>query len=93
VEEQFSKLQPEILLTFGGMIISKKIKSFLRNYQPKHHWHVDAKKAYNTFFCLNKHFETAPNAFFQSFIPLLKETESEYGPGMETGKEAKAGAT
>src|SRR5690606_22441812 len=64
-DAQFRELQPDILLTFGGMIISKKIKSFLRNYQPKHHWHVDPKNAYNTFFCLNKHFETEPNAFFQ----------------------------
>jgi len=79
-EDKFKHLQPDILLTFGGMIISKKIKSFLRSYQPKHHWHVDPKKAYNTFFCLNKHFETAPNAFFKNFFPLLKETESKYGP-------------
>ncbi|HSP40363.1 MAG TPA: thiamine pyrophosphate-dependent enzyme, partial [Gillisia sp.] len=79
-EEQFMDLQPEVLLTFGGMIISKKIKSFLRNYQPKHHWHVDPKKAYNTFFCLNKHFVTAPNAFFNSFLPLVKHTDSKYGP-------------
>lgn len=27
-EELFKKLQPEILLTFGGMIVSKKIKAF-----------------------------------------------------------------
>lgn len=78
VNEQFRALQPEVLLTFGGMIISKKIKSFLRNYQPKHHWHVDPKKAYNTFFCLNKHFETSPNAFFKSFLPLIKESRSDY---------------
>ena len=77
-EAQFIELQPEILLTFGGMIISKKIKSFLRNYQPKHHWHVDTKKAYNTFFCLNKHFEIAPNAFFESFIPRIQKTKSDY---------------
>ena len=34
---------------FGGMIVSKKIKAFLRNYNPKQHWHVDPKKAYSTF--------------------------------------------
>ena len=78
-DAQFRELQPDILLTFGGMIISKKIKSFLRNYQPKHHWHVDPKNAYNTFFCLNKHFETEPNAFFQNFFPLLRKTGSRYG--------------
>jgi 2-succinyl-5-enolpyruvyl-6-hydroxy-3-cyclohexene-1-carboxylate synthase len=77
-KEQFELLQPDILLTFGGMIVSKKIKSFLRDYQPKQHWHVDTKKAYNTFFCLNKHFETSPNSFFKVFLPCLKPIDSDY---------------
>jgi 2-succinyl-5-enolpyruvyl-6-hydroxy-3-cyclohexene-1-carboxylate synthase len=78
-EELFRKLKPDILLTFGGMIVSKKIKNFLRNYSPKHHWHVDSKKAYNTFFCLNKHFETEVNDFFHSFMPLTETVTSDYG--------------
>lgn len=78
-EELFQALQPDILLTFGGMIVSKKIKAFLRNYNPKQHWHVDPKKAYNTFFCLNKHFETEVNSFFSHFFPLAKKVESDYG--------------
>ena len=41
-ETEFEALQPDLLLTFGGLIISKKIKAFLRKYQPKHHWHVDS---------------------------------------------------
>jgi 2-succinyl-5-enolpyruvyl-6-hydroxy-3-cyclohexene-1-carboxylate synthase len=77
-KEQFALLQPDILLTFGGMIVSKKIKSFLRDYQPKQHWHTDPKKAYNTFFCLNKHFETSPNSFFKVFMPLMKPISSDY---------------
>jgi 2-succinyl-5-enolpyruvyl-6-hydroxy-3-cyclohexene-1-carboxylate synthase len=77
-EEQFKALQPDILLTFGGMIVSKKIKSFLRTYQPEQHWHVDPKKAYNTFFCLNKHFETSVNSFFNQFLPLINPLESDY---------------
>ncbi len=78
-EELFKTLQPEILLTFGGMIVSKKIKAFLRNYQPQQHWHIDPKKAYNTFFCLNKHFETTVNSFFTHFFPLTEKSESDYG--------------
>lgn len=77
-EQLFDNLQPEILLTFGGMVVSKKIKAFLRKYQPKQHWHVDPKKAYNTFFCLNKHFETSINSFFGQFFPLTEISESNY---------------
>ena len=75
----FENLRPDILLTFGGMIVSKKIKAFLRNHNPEHHWHIDPKKAYNTFFCLNKHFETNVNSFLSEFLPLTQKTESDYG--------------
>lgn len=78
--EQFEALRPDILLSFGGMIVSKKVKSFLRDFQPEHHWHVDPKKAYNTFFCLNKHFETSINSFFEAFYPLLENGQSQYAP-------------
>ena len=83
-EELFKKLQPDILLTFGGMIVSKKIKSFLRNYNPQHHWHIDSKKAYNTFFCLNKHFETDINSFLSEFLPLTSRSQSDYGEYWKT---------
>ena len=79
MQELFEALRPDILLTFGGMIVSKKIKAFLRNYNPKHHWHIDSKKAYNTFFCLNKHFETSVNDFFTEFFPLTTKIDSDYG--------------
>jgi len=78
-EEEFKALQPEILITFGGMIVSKKIKAFLRAYKPKHHWHIDKKKAYDTFFSLTKHIETSPNQFFSAFIPKITHmTKSTY---------------
>ncbi|WP_431160289.1 2-succinyl-5-enolpyruvyl-6-hydroxy-3-cyclohexene-1-carboxylic-acid synthase [Flagellimonas beolgyonensis] len=63
-EAVFKELQPDLLITFGGLIVSKKIKAFLRRYQPKHHWHIDPKKAYDTFFGLTKHIPTTPNHFF-----------------------------
>lgn len=77
-EELFKALQPDILLTFGGLIVSKKIKAFLRTYQPKHHWHVDPKKAYDTYFCLEKHFEYSPNTFLTTFSSLTKPVKSNY---------------
>lgn len=77
-ENDFKKLQPDILLTFGGMVISKKIKAFLRDFPAKHHWHVDEKKAYDTFFYLSHHFKTQPEHFFNDFLPQTDEVESNY---------------
>ena len=31
---------PEIIITIGNSIISKKIKTLLRKYNPIHHWHL-----------------------------------------------------
>ncbi len=70
-ESEQKELQPDILLTFGGLIVSKKIKQLLRKFKPKQHWHIDSKTAYDTFFCLNNHIETTPNAFFEEFLPKI----------------------
>ncbi len=79
-EKFFKLLQPEIVLTFGGLIVSKKIKSFLRKYKPNYHWHVDSKKAYDTFFSLSHHFKTSENKFLGVFFKAPKKVESEYSP-------------
>lgn len=77
-ESDFEDFCPEILITFGGMIVSKRVKAFLRKYQPKEHWHVDSLRAYDTFGVLTKHFEVNPNTFFGKFLPLTKEVKSDY---------------
>jgi 2-succinyl-5-enolpyruvyl-6-hydroxy-3-cyclohexene-1-carboxylate synthase len=74
----FKELQPDVLLTFGGMVISKKIKAFLRDFPAKHHWHVDEKKAYDTFFNLSHHFKTSPETFFKAFLPHIHNLNSNY---------------
>jgi len=67
-----------VLLTFGGLIVSKKIKEFLRNYPPKHHWHIDKKNAPDTFHCLEHHFKLSPQLFFSQFFFLTNKKESNY---------------
>jgi len=76
--EEQKVLQPDILLTFGGLIVSKKIKQLLRKLQPQHHWHIDTKTAYDTFFCLEHHIKTTPNEFFKTFLPKAAHLKSNY---------------
>ncbi|MBP6181614.1 2-succinyl-5-enolpyruvyl-6-hydroxy-3-cyclohexene-1-carboxylic-acid synthase [Flavobacterium sp.] len=82
----FEDFRPEILVTFGGMIVSKRIKAFLRKYKPKHHWHIDALRAYDTFNALTKHFEVSPNAFFEALLPLTEVVKSDYFEKLEAVK-------
>lgn len=76
--EDFEEFCPDILVTFGGMIVSKRIKAFLRKYKPKHHWHIDTLRAYDTFGILTKHFEVDINVFFDAFLPLTQPIVSNY---------------
>lgn len=81
-EEDFIAFQPDVLLTIGGMIVSKRIKSLLRTYSPKIHWHVDDLRAYDTFGCLKQHFEVHPNTFFESIALNWKPQNSDYQDGV-----------
>ncbi|MEN8914053.1 MAG: 2-succinyl-5-enolpyruvyl-6-hydroxy-3-cyclohexene-1-carboxylic-acid synthase [Polaribacter sp.] len=77
-DAEFNALQPEVLITFGGMVISKKVKQFLRKYPPKHHWDIDSKKATNTFFCLTEFIQQDPIAFFETFNKQVFKVATNY---------------
>jgi len=77
-DDDFEAFNPEILITFGGMIVSKRIKGFLRKYKPKHHWHIDTLRAYDTFGALTNHFVMKPNDFFTELLAKTNFTESDY---------------
>ena len=63
-ESAFEEIQPDLLITLGGMVISKKAKNFLRKFPPKQHWHINSKKAYNTYYVLSDHVKLDPQEFF-----------------------------
>ncbi|MBI9041284.1 2-succinyl-5-enolpyruvyl-6-hydroxy-3-cyclohexene-1-carboxylic-acid synthase [Lutibacter sp.] len=77
-DNELEFFQPDILLSLGGLIVSKKIKQHLRKYQPKQHWHIDTKRAFDTFLCLKHHFKVSPNYFFSQFIIKVTTVESNY---------------
>ena len=87
---EFEKLKPEVLLSFGGLIVSKKVKAFLRSYTPEHHWHIDDKKANNTFFCLDKHFECDPNDILEDLLSTPAPENGSYKPYWNAVKAMRA---
>lgn len=77
-ESERKSLQPELLLTFGGLIVSKKIKSFLRTYKPSIHWHVDLYHRLDTYFVLSTYFKLPIQDFLKSIVPSKIEVNSTY---------------
>jgi 2-succinyl-5-enolpyruvyl-6-hydroxy-3-cyclohexene-1-carboxylate synthase len=74
----FKKLQPQLLITFGGMVVSKKIKAFLRKYPAGKHYHLDEKRAMDTFFILNSHLPDNPQRILESLQSENKKVSSSY---------------
>jgi 2-succinyl-5-enolpyruvyl-6-hydroxy-3-cyclohexene-1-carboxylate synthase len=85
--QDFEAWRPEILLTFGGMVVSKRVKAWLRKYSPAEHWHVDTLRAYDTFGALTKHFTTDANTFLKYLLSKAAPVDSDYN---ETAQIMKA---
>ena len=83
-EEDKLNFQPELLLTFGGMVVSKRIKALIRSYQPNQHWHVDELRAYDTFGCLSHHFQTPISSFFNYLLAENTPIKSNYKSDFQT---------
>ena len=75
---ELKEFRPEILITIGGMIISKKIKAILRENKPNEHWHIGIHNANDTFFCLTKHFKTSPNNIISKLYENFNDNGSDY---------------
>jgi 2-succinyl-5-enolpyruvyl-6-hydroxy-3-cyclohexene-1-carboxylate synthase len=62
-----SNLAPDLLITFGGPVVSKALKLFLRRHRPQEHWHIDpAARAIDTFQCLTRIIPTDGRYFFEN---------------------------
>ena len=72
----FDELSPEIVISLGGMIVSKKIKSFLRNYKPRKHFHIGNNISKDSFYLGVEHINTNANKFFENID--LNKSDSKY---------------
>lgn len=75
---ELESLKPDLLITIGGMIVSKKIKAFLRTFSPDAHWHVGKYEAYDTFFSLKGQVRNSPDYFLKRILGEVDTKKSEY---------------
>ncbi|MEQ9415319.1 MAG: 2-succinyl-5-enolpyruvyl-6-hydroxy-3-cyclohexene-1-carboxylic-acid synthase, partial [Cyclobacteriaceae bacterium] len=68
-------LQPELLISFGKSVLSKNLKTFLRNYKPFNHWHIQSEgEVADTFQSLTSVIPSTPSAFFEQFAEVVSKT-------------------
>ncbi|MDO3693305.1 2-succinyl-5-enolpyruvyl-6-hydroxy-3-cyclohexene-1-carboxylic-acid synthase [Wenyingzhuangia sp. chi5] len=77
-EDDKNFYQPDILLSIGGLVVSKRIKQYFRTFKPKHHFVVHPTVGYDTFNCLTQHFKLSTELFFSQFFWLTKSVQSNF---------------
>jgi 2-succinyl-5-enolpyruvyl-6-hydroxy-3-cyclohexene-1-carboxylate synthase len=70
---------PDLLITLGNNIISKKIKQLFRENKPAHHWHIGHEyEPMNTFFSLTESIEADPKEVLIELEQNAEPLESNY---------------
>ncbi|MFC2097370.1 2-succinyl-5-enolpyruvyl-6-hydroxy-3-cyclohexene-1-carboxylic-acid synthase [Bacteroidota bacterium] len=78
-EDEQDKFRPELLITLGGNVISKKIKALLRNKLPDEHWHISPNNLHiDTYQALTKNICVNPSCFFDEIIKSSENNSSDY---------------
>lgn len=66
---------PDIVITFGGALVSRHIKAYMRKYRPKEHWHVAISDVtIDCFQSLTMRIDVNPADFFEQILPLLSSS-------------------
>jgi 2-succinyl-5-enolpyruvyl-6-hydroxy-3-cyclohexene-1-carboxylate synthase len=78
-EDEINDFKPDLVVSFGGPVISKMIKAFLRNNKPDRHWHIDpVDHQMNTYHCLTDGIKVDPVSLFKQLLPLIHQKESNF---------------
>lgn len=87
--EEQEKMRPELLITYGGHIISKRLKNFLRRHPPIEHWHISPDgEVVDLFGSLTTVIEMDPFEFLERIAPMMDNRPPEYPRGWEARSKA-----
>lgn len=80
-DETAAAFAPDLLITLGGHVVSKRVKKWLREHPAKNHWHIGQNGLPDTYGQATHFIQTEPEAFFSAFLPLKeKRTEDLVSP-------------
>ena len=76
---------PDLLITCGGDIISKRMKRLLRTHPPKAHWHISPDgEVVDTFCALTRVLEGEPDEFWELLDAFAEEGDEAYRTRWQT---------
>lgn len=78
-EKEKAALQPDLLISIGGEVVSKMVKQYLREYQPKAHWYINETLHFkDTYGSLSEHIQANPALFFAHLAEYAQPADSDY---------------
>jgi len=81
-KERWDEFAPDLLITFGGHVVSKRIKQFLRKQHPAAHWHLSLNGAAPDLFqSLTDVVEIDPVCFFSRLVSMAEQSSPESPKG------------
>jgi 2-succinyl-5-enolpyruvyl-6-hydroxy-3-cyclohexene-1-carboxylate synthase len=73
-EENLDEYTPDLLITIGGAVVSKKIKDFIRNHKPRYHFRVGHEFPFmDTYQSLTHTFEFQASYFIKRLHQIIPE--------------------
>ncbi len=73
-KEELNELKPDLLITMGGPVVSKKLKKYLRSHKPVEHWHIGINEPIiDTFMALSRNISMQPHEFMSIFVGLKSD--------------------
>ncbi len=77
--KEVDRFKPDLLITFGGQVVSKKIKRFLRNNKPVKHWHISPSgEKMDTYQSLTRVIRSTAGNFFNRIAGKITKTNPAY---------------
>ncbi len=80
--ENIKQMRPDIVITFGGAIVSRMVKKFIREADFCSHWHIgDTDITVDCFLHLERHIRMSASGFFtqlEAALSNLPTTDSDY---------------
>lgn len=78
-ESEKADFVPDLLITYGGPLISKHVKAYLRRYRPCRHWRIErGEQAIDTFQVLSAQIDADAGVFFPLLARDARPVSSDY---------------
>ncbi|HLR36925.1 MAG TPA: 2-succinyl-5-enolpyruvyl-6-hydroxy-3-cyclohexene-1-carboxylic-acid synthase [Chitinophagaceae bacterium] len=89
-EQEIEELKPDLLISMGGAIVSKRIKKLLRVYKPIIHWNIHPfESTMDTYQSLTNAIPMEPACFLTQLKEHIHEISSDYNEKWQKIKQRK----